>query len=143
MNFNEIHEGMIKRKLKKEIHFYKDKNNPLVSQYLKYLTSRLKIKNPRKNNINKYWQSIDNLMFSLPWNRLDEVHKIIKINEFLQNNKKYSKLHGYDKLNSKLIKLVEEKKLKKDHVEYDEKEKKIISIKIIRKKKDKVYIDYK
>jgi len=77
--------------------------------------------------------------YKKPWNKLNIIHKKIKIKEFV--NKLIIKSDEKQKLNKKLINLLNDKKLnKKDDVDYDSINGKIISISILKCKNNEYYI---
>ena len=67
-------------------------------------------------------------LYKKPWNKLNQIHKILKIKEFI-NTISNIKANEKDKLKNELIELVKNKILsKKEKVDYDENNGKIISI---------------
>jgi len=69
-------------------------------------------------------ENIDYL-YAKPWNKLNQIHKIIKIKEFINN----LEINEYDKeeLREQLIDMIKDKK-KKNKINYDEVKCKIINI---------------
>jgi hypothetical protein len=71
----------------------------------------------------------DELLYKKPWTKLNSIHKILKIKEFV-NSLKFNIEEKRNKLKDDLILLVKSKVLtKKDSINYDEINGKIISIK--------------
>ena len=67
-------------------------------------------------------------MYKKPWNKLNPIHKVLKIKEFINNLTNISD-DEKDKLKEELIQLVKTKVLyKKEKVNYDENNGKIISL---------------
>jgi hypothetical protein len=73
----------------------------------------------------------DEYIYRKPWNKLNSVHKIIKIKEFI-NNLEPDDVDMKNKLKLKLIDMIKEKKLsKKNDIIYDSNIGNIISIPIL------------
>lgn len=73
-------------------------------------------------------QSTDHNLFKKPWSKLNLIHKVIKIKEFVNNIKIDTEIDR-DNLKDELINLVKTKVLtKKDKIIYDEENGKIISL---------------
>jgi hypothetical protein len=67
-------------------------------------------------------------LYKKPWNKLNQVHKILKIKEFI-NSLTNIDVNEKDKLKDKLIELIKNKVLsKKEKINYDENNGKIISL---------------
>ena len=81
----------------------------------------------------------DENLYNKSWSKLNAIHKNIKIKEFV-NNIKIDNNNDKDKLKEELIDLVKAKILtKKDKINYDEENGKIISIKNLQYKDGKYY----
>lgn len=86
---------------------------------------------PNKNN--------DENLYQKSWSKLNAIHKIIKIKEFV-NNIKIDDNDAKEKLKEELVDLVKTKILtKKDKIIYDEENGKIISIKNLQYKNGKYF----
>lgn len=73
-------------------------------------------------------RSEDEYLYRKPWNKLNNIHKMIKIKEFV-NNLHITNENEKTELKNNLIKMIKEKKLsKKNSVEYDETNGRIVSI---------------
>ena len=83
--------------------------------------------------------SNDENLYQKSWSKLNAIHKIIKIKEFV-NNIKFDNDQAREKLKEELVDLVKAKILtKKDKIIYDEENGKIISIKNLQYKDGKYY----
>lgn len=104
-------------------------NNTIIINYLN--EQEIKPSEPEKvENVSETFVQIDrtNELYKKPWAKLNIIHKIIKIKEFV-NNLKIIKDNDRDIIKEELIQLVKNKTLaKKDKVEYDENKGAIISI---------------
>ena len=81
----------------------------------------------------------DNDLYNKPWTKLNPIHKILKIKEFV-NNLKINSEQARAQLRDELIELCKLKVLtKKDQVNYDEVNGKIISINNLQYKNEKYY----
>jgi hypothetical protein len=91
------------------------------------------------NNITILSETVEDYYYKKQWNKLNIIHKKIKIKEFINNlmiQKEEKK-----KLINNLMKLVNDKKLiKKNDIEYDVINGKIISIPILKCNNNKYYI---
>ena len=86
---------------------------------------------PCKNN--------DENLYQKSWSKLNAIHKIIKIKEFV-NNIKFNNDEAREKLKEELVNLIKTKILtKKDKIIYDEENGKIISIKNLQYKDGKYF----
>jgi hypothetical protein len=94
----------------------------------------------KKNDQNTSDESKDdNNMYKKSWSKLNAIHKIIKIKEFV-NNIKIENDHDREKLKDELVELIKTKVLtKKDKISYDEENGKIISIKNLQYKDSKYF----
>ena len=89
------------------------------------------------NNITS--DSIDEYYYKKPWNKLNIIHKKIKLKEFVNNL--MIKRNEKKKLISDLIQLLNQKKItKKNEIDYDNINGKIISISLLKFKNNKYYI---
>lgn len=78
-------------------------------------------------------------LYNKSWSKLNAIHKIIKIKEFV-NNIKIDNIDDKEKLKDELVDLVKSKILtKKDKITYDEENGKIISIKNLQYKDGKYF----
>ena len=78
-------------------------------------------------------------LYNKSWSKLNAIHKIIKIKEFV-NNIKIDNINDKEKLKDELVDLVKSKILtKKDKITYDEENGKIISIKNLQYKDGKYF----
>lgn len=152
---------MVRKKIEEEIDFYEKsefKNEILVSDIIKYLKTRLGVNIPeqktvasydkfgnrreiKKMNLEDYGKDMNIMMFKLPWEKLKEINKIIKIEEYI-NNLKYSNKVSEKKISenrsyvrNEIINNIKEKKFAKNKnvVEYDEENMVITSINCIKK----------
>ena len=81
----------------------------------------------------------DDDLYKKPWTKLNPIHKILKIKEFV-NNQKISSEKERTELKDQLVLLIKSKVLtKKEKVLYDEKEGKIISLVDLQYKDGKYY----
>jgi hypothetical protein len=81
----------------------------------------------------------DDKFYKRPWVKLNPIHKILKIKEFVNNLKIHSEQDRIE-LRDELILLVKDKKLTKpDHINYDEVSGKIISLTNLQYKNNKYY----
>ena len=81
----------------------------------------------------------DEDLYKKPWTKLNPIHKILKIKEFVNNQKISSEQERTD-LKDQLVLLIKSKVLtKKEKVLYDEKEGKIISLVDLQYKDGKYY----
>ena len=155
------------KKINEEIEFYEKcrfSNVPLVTEYVTYLKARVggNKYTPKtlssidrsgnkyeinKMNLDEYSKDMNTMTFDRPWNKLKELHKIIKINEFV-DSLKYEKAEPavVDK-NKQYVKdtIIEGLKMKKflknkSVIEYDRQKMVIISIScLVYNKKKHVY----
>lgn len=160
-------------KISEEIEFYENcefSAAPFITDYVIYLKSRIgntkynsqvtcsidKFGNKReikKMNLDEYTKDMDMVTFDRPWNKLKELHKIMKINEFVDNleyksakispekiakNKQYLKTELIDGLKTK--KFLKNKSV----IEYDQHKICIVSITSVfyNKKNSKYEIDW-
>ena len=107
-------------------------NKNIDSDYLLYKNSE----SENKNNTNtSYFDSKgtdyifnDNEIYKKSWTKLNNIHKIIKIKEFV-NNIKFDNENNRNKLKDELVELIKNKTLtKKNKIKYDEENGKIISL---------------
>ena len=81
----------------------------------------------------------DENLYKKPWSKLNAIHKIIKIKEFV-NNIKFENENDKEKLKDELVNLVKTNILtKKDKIIYDSDNGKIISIKNLQYKDEKYF----
>jgi hypothetical protein len=157
----------ITENVNREISFYQNneyaKIYPLLN-YLNYLRGRINadnrfsstvtfydrsgtIKEMKKMNITEYVKDMDVLMFSNPWEKLKDIHKTIKIKEFVDNleysindKKKINKNKKF--LKKELVDGLHQKKFtkKKNSINYDTESMQITEISCISyNKKKKIY----
>ena len=82
-----------------------------------------------KINSNKLFDNIDQYMFNKPWNRLPEVHKLMKIKEYVNKSLIIYENEKKEKLINQMFTAVKQKKLtRKGSVNYDSINCRIISI---------------
>jgi hypothetical protein len=99
--------------------------NNLLNNLTKNLESN--IKSNINNLLSETEKTEDDYLYKKPWNRLNIVHKIIKIKEFI--NSKNISLENKNYLIQKLSLMIKNKKLQKiSDVEYNSELMKIISI---------------
>ena len=114
-------------------------NNKLIEHTNNTIISEKKNEEESKKNI---FQQNNEYMYKKPWNKLSEVHKIIKIKEYVKNqlgiiDKKYE-----TELIKQLTKYIKNKILsKKKSVNYDMYKAKIISIPSLKYDGNKYIID--
>lgn len=95
----------------------------------KELTTINQIKNDEVKQPTKELFNDTYIMYNKPWNKLPNIHKSQKIEEYLSNIKEIS-IEDREKLMIKMTKLLNDKIItKKNEVNYDEKKGCIISIK--------------
>jgi hypothetical protein len=113
-----------------------DKQNIIIewiSDHLKKLeldhnTETETIQNNTKSDDTISIGNENNDLYKKPWNKLNPIHKVLKIKEFINNLTNISD-NDKDKLKGELIQLVKTKVLyKKEKVNYDENNGKIISL---------------
>lgn len=138
---------------------YENYNNILIKKYNENL--KLHLNKIHNSNYNSYFESIENQTidtenqssviysdnniteteeyYKKSWNKLNIIHKKIKIKEFINNlpiNKESKKI-----IIGKLLNLLNNKKINKNKdIEYDNINGKIISIPLLKCKNDKYYI---
>ena len=80
-------------------------------------------------------------VYKKPWNKLNYIHKVLKIKEFINNLNTCSN-NEKDRLKNEAIDLVKQKVLsKKEKVNYDETNGKLVSILNLQYKDNKYYFD--
>lgn len=130
------------QKYKNEINSISDdKDVPWVKERLTLLHTVIKhMSTPKKTETEPdIYEEIENQMFKKSWNRLPEVHKIMKVREFLNKNiKKASQRKQYEQ---KIREAIINKKLNsKKEVEYNSDIGQIVSIKVLKyNKKNNVF----
>ena len=93
----------------------------------------------KNENIVVDQQNDDNNLYKKSWSKLNAIHKIIKLKEFV-NNIKIENAVDRENLKDELINLVKAKILtKKDKIIYDEENGKIISLKNLQYKDGKYF----
>jgi hypothetical protein len=93
----------------------------------------------KKNENNVPLKISEENLYNKSWSKLNAIHKIIKIKEFV-NNIKIDNNDDKEKLKEELVDLVKTKVLtKKDKINYDEENGKIISIKNLQYKEGKYF----
>jgi hypothetical protein len=120
------------------------KNNSEVEWLTKHINKLNGIANDNteiqlvKKNENIVLNNDENL-YKKPWSKLNAIHKIIKIKEFV-NNIKFENEEDREKLKDDLVNLIKTNILtKKDKIIYDSENGKIISIKNLQYKDDKYF----
>lgn len=111
---------------KKETIDSKKKINLSENVSLIYKDSFIKNKVFDDNETNITETETIDYLYLKPWSKLTQIHKIIKIKEFV-NNLDINNLLDKDKLKEKLIDQIKEKKIK-NKINYDETKGRIISI---------------
>lgn len=119
----------------------KDSNNSLISsetESRQISDNKFNVDSSEKNiDMNDY---SDDYLYKKPWTKLSNIHKIIKLKEFVQKLI-ISKDDDKDKLKESLIKLVNNKVLtKKDMVKYDSLNGRVIGIPNLKFSNGKYYI---
>jgi hypothetical protein len=140
-------------KNKLDLKYYNNIKNYLIKNNLDYIwinniinkNNEIELENTETNNlsINNDKTDIDNFsddnLYKKPWIKLNIIHKILKIKEFI-NNIKMDNDDDKEYLKDELIKLVKAKILtKKNKVKYDEINGKIISLIDLQYKNGKYY----
>ncbi|MEM3062149.1 MAG: hypothetical protein QW303_01195 [Nitrososphaerota archaeon] len=146
--------NMVIEKINEEIEFYENceyaEYQP-IQEYLEYLKNRLgknKVdrdsyfdRNKRelkKMDLDKYKKDLDVMVFRRPWNKLKEIHRIMKIREYVdglkfgekcepekvEENKKY--------ILDEICNGIRNKKLGKNGISYDPNKMTIVSISCLR-----------
>jgi ElaB/YqjD/DUF883 family membrane-anchored ribosome-binding protein len=97
--------------------------------------SSLKKESSKDKNL---FDNIDQYMFNKPWNRLPEVHKFIKIKEYVNKSLIIYENEKKDKLIKQMFAAVKQKKLtRKGSVNYDSVNCRIISVPSLKYNKNK------
>ena len=122
--------------------------NKLKIKYYKALIKSLNKSNTTYDWLNNYVEQLktedkhmysDKSLYTKPWSKLNAIHKILKIKEFVENLKINSEKER-TKLKDELISLVKAKVLtKKEKVKYDENNGKISSIVNLQYKDNKYF----
>ena len=95
-------------------------------------------------NILERLSSIDTIIFKRPWSNLPEIHKVMKINEYIEMLKYKYNLDDIDHIKDKLLEDVKDKKLNsKGKLTYDSINGQIIFIKDLKIDEEKCTISYK
>jgi hypothetical protein len=106
-------------------------NKNIDSDYLLYKNSETENKNTNTSYFDSKGNDCifnDNEIYKKSWNKLNNIHKIIKIKEFV-NNIKFDNENNRNKLKDELVELIKNKTLtKKNKIKYDEENGKIISL---------------
>jgi hypothetical protein len=106
---------------------YLSKTNIDYTWYAEYI-NKVPVKVEEKTSEKNNTESETNGVYNKPWTKLNVIHKIIKIKEFV-NNLKINSEQDKIKLREQLISLVKNKILtKKEKVKYNQENEKIISI---------------
>lgn len=132
-------ETLIEHNKRKELDYRLDELNEKLVEHTH--NTIIKENKEEENNKNIFQQN-NEYMYKKPWNKLSEVHKIIKIKEYVTNqlgiiDKKYE-----NELIKKLTKYIKDKILsKKKSVNYDMYKAKIISIPSLKYNGNKYIID--
>lgn len=79
--------------------------------YIVHNNMNTKKKKQVKSNISERLSKIDEYLFRRPWNRLDEVHKKIKINEYIENYLFNAPEENIEQIKNQLMKDLKNKKL--------------------------------
>ena len=115
-------------------------NNILVKEHKKNKLNNTEI----HSNIFERLYQIDTLIFKQSWNNLHEIHKIMKITEYIELLKHKYKLGNIDIIRDSLIEDVKNKKLNgKSKLLYDSLNGKIISITCLKIDEEQCTITYK
>lgn len=140
MDINNISENIRKlrlnlriKKYQNEIDIISQENAPWTKNRLELLQEAINettsLQSNKTNKTKVDFTEIESHIFKKPWNRLPEVHKIMKIREFVNNNIKKSKRKQLEK---ELINAIQNTKLKtKNDVDYDTNKGQIVSIKCL------------
>jgi hypothetical protein len=111
-------------------HYYNNLIKNLKNDEKVFVNNLIKNLDTKQTNINiltETEKTEDDYLYKKPWNRLNMVHKIIKIKEFV--NSKNISLENKNSLIQKLTLMIKSKKLQKvSDVEYNQELMKIISI---------------
>ena len=103
-----------------------------IKNYMELLKKPKVEETPKTNEQSKSdnaFSNIDQYMFKRPWNRLPEVHKLIKMKEYVTKSLIIQDTNKRDKLISDLFKAIKTKKLtRKGSVNYDPVKGRITSI---------------
>ncbi len=97
-----------------------------ISSIINQLNLQEQVKEPKNVEKKQYFDEYTDLMFKKPWQRLPEVHKIMKIREYVSESLLFC--HNQEDILDKLINMVKEKKLKGKMIKYDSTNGKIVSI---------------
>lgn len=154
-------------KINEETQFYKNSEYaglPFINDYVTYLETRVGKQSKtnykfnftanrpvvKKMDMDEYAKDMQELAFARPWNKLKEVHRVMKITEFVDGLKYKSNSKNPDKnrqyLKDELIDGVKTKKFTKNKnvIEYDEANMCITSMDCVyyNKKKHKYEIEW-
>lgn len=128
-------------------------DHPIRAQHIQTILDELEtfddeaVDTENKMEIKHVYDEITKLMFQKPWNKLPEIHKILKVKEFVNqliqlNDKKSQKKKK--KLLEKLVNGIRKRELtKKNTVEYDSKNACIIKINKLEYNEEKKVYNYK
>jgi len=120
------------------IKILKDRNNEISDQKIEVKESR------RTKGTDNLFNKMDQYMFNKPWNRLPEIHKLIKIKEYVNNSLIIYETQKKEKLIKVMFNHVKQKNLtKKGSVNYDQVNSRIVSIPSLKynKKKEEYYLN--
>lgn len=98
---------------------------------------KTKLKQYEDNNMSELVYS-DDYMYKKSWNKLNNIHKNIKIKEYINNLS--IDIDSKKKITTDLAKLVKEKKIGKNDIFYDSINTKILSIKILENNNNNYHI---
>ena len=124
------------KKYQSEIDIISEENAPWNKERLVLLQKAIdELNEEKKEKSNKVsFNEIENHMFKKPWKSLPEVHKIMKIREFVNSNIKSKR----KKLEKELVNGLRNNKLK-NNIEYDINKGQIINIKCLNINDKKTY----
>ena len=96
------------------------------------------ISNQKKSKANNIFDNLDQYMFNKPWNRLPEVHKLIKMKEYINKSLIIYDNEKKNILIKKVFAAVKQKKLtRKGSVNYDQVKGRIVAIPSLKYDKNK------
>lgn len=124
------------KKNKININIPKVENN--TSEIMSIQTENTQTENTQTENDDTIYS--DDYMYKKPWNKLNSIHKIIKMKEFV-NNIKMDDMEMKKHLKTQLIQMVKDRRLtKKNDVEYDSVNGRIISIPSLQYKNNNIVV---
>ncbi|VVU94843.1 hypothetical protein CPAV1605_568 [seawater metagenome] len=128
----------IRKKLKEdESDYHLEELNKMIEDYSASKKAKQEEKNESESSEHAF-SNLDQYMFKRPWNRLPEIHKLIKIKEYVNKSLIIYEKNNKEVLIKQMFKAIKEKKLtRKGSVNYDPVKGRIISIPSLKYDKNK------